>query len=128
MTDQVLTRAFETQKTDQATRPKRQAHPVSGALGARDLYYKTSAHPKISVLCNTSYIFFRELVLTKMDTINVYEYLENDHTLINDLVNLDFDSSNEDPVIDPLLYDEQNKQIIHDHNTANAEVPPTHQV
>lgn len=61
-----------------------------------------------------------------MDTINIYKYLENNHTLINDLVNLDINLLNEDPAIDSLLYDKQNTQIIHDHNTANAEVPPAH--
>lgn len=62
-----------------------------------------------------------------METINVYEYLENDHTLINDLIDLNIDSSN-DSIFESDLYDEQNEQILHDHNTANADVPLSDQV
>jgi len=53
-----------------------------------------------------------------METINVYDYLENDHTLINDLIDLNLDSSTAlDSIFETSLYDEQNEQI------TNAAIP-----
>ena len=50
-----------------------------------------------------------------METINVYDYLENDHTLINDLIDLSLDSSTvPDSISESSLYDEQNEQILHE--------------
>lgn len=64
-----------------------------------------------------------------METINVYDYLENDHTLINDLIDLSLDSSTvPDSISESSLYDEQNEQILHDRNTARHDVTPPNQV
>lgn len=54
-----------------------------------------------------------------MGSINTYEYLGNDHTLINDLVNFDHHSLDEASLLCSDLYDEQNEQLLHDCNTAN---------
>lgn len=64
-----------------------------------------------------------------MDAINFYEYLENDHTLVNDLIDLNLDSSSvQDSIFESSLYDEQNEQILHDRNTARSDVTPPNQV
>lgn len=62
-----------------------------------------------------------KLVLTSpimSESINVYEYLDSDHTLINDLVNFDHRSLHEDSISDSDLFDEQNGQFLHDCYTA----------
>ena len=64
-----------------------------------------------------------------MKAINVYDYLENDHTLINDLIDLNLDSSTApDSIFETSLYGEQNEQILHDRNTAGHDVTPPNQV
>lgn len=79
------------------------------------------------------YVTYHTHILYKlvliMETINVYDYLENDHTLINDLIDFNLDSSSVlDSISESSLYDEQNEQILHDRNTARHDVAPPNQV
>lgn len=41
---------------------------------------------------------------------------------------ISIDSPDEDSTFESDLYNEQNEQILHDRNTANADVPPSDQV
>ena len=52
-----------------------------------------------------------------MEAINIYDYLQRDNTMINDLIDLD-PSSNHDSIFEMELFDNQNEEVLHQYNTA----------
>lgn len=52
-----------------------------------------------------------------MEAINIYDYLQHDNTMINDLIDLD-PSSNHDSIFEMELFDNQNEEVLHQYNTA----------
>ena len=50
-----------------------------------------------------------------METINIYDYLRHDNTMINDLIDLDL-SNNHDSIFEMELFDNQNGEVLHQYS------------